>query len=60
MDNRVSFIIGNGLVNEFEKRKMNMDIEYDFGIQLTSHPSIFFWELKQIGKKNIDLEDYSR
>ena len=46
MDNWVSFIIGNGLVNEFEKRKTNTDIEYSFGIQFTSHPSFFFREEK--------------
>ena len=48
-----SLIIGNSLVNEFEKRKRNTNtnIEYDLGIQFTSHPLIFFRELKQKGEK---------
>ena len=47
----MSFVIGNGLVNEFEKRKMNTDIEYYFGIRFVSHPSLCFWEEKQKIKK---------
>ena len=46
-----SLIIGNSLVNEFEKRKTNADIEYNFGIQLVSHSSFFLREEKKIVKK---------
>ena len=55
MDNWVSFIIGNGLVNEFEKRKTNGDIEYNFGIQLVSHSSFFLREEKKTVKKKYSI-----
>ena len=52
MDNWVSFIIGDGLVNEFEKRKTNMNIEYNFGIQFLSF-FIFLARGKENSKKEI-------
>ena len=47
MDNWVSFVIWSSLVNGFEKRKINTDIEYNFNIRFVSHPSLFFWREKQ-------------
>ena len=52
MDNWMSFIIGNGLVNGFEKRKTNTDIEYNFGIQFLSF-FIFLARGKENSKKEI-------
>ena len=49
----MSFIIGSSLVNGFEKRKTNTDIEYEynFGIQF---PSFFIFLAR--GKENSKKE----
>ena len=50
MDNWMSFLIGSSLVNGFEKRKTNTDIEYNFGIQFLSF-LIFLARGKENSKK---------